>query len=117
MRGAKTQQARIAFEQAETGFKYTQQNILLELNTAKSNYQFAIENYENAKKNLSLSERIEGKNQIKFKEGLSTSFELRQAQIQLYTAQQQYFQSMLEVITSKANLETILNSPKSIQTN
>jgi outer membrane protein len=112
MRGAKTQQARIALEQAETDFKYTQQNILLELNSAKSNYQFAIENYENAKKNLSLSERIEGKNQVKFKEGLSTSFDLRQAQTQLYSAQQQYFQSMLEVITSKANLETILNSPK-----
>lgn len=112
MRGAKTQQARIALDQAKTDFKNTQQNILLELNSAKSNYQFAIENYENAKKNLSLSERIEGKNQVKFKEGLSTSFDLRQAQTQLYTAQQQYFQSMLEVITSKANLETILNTPK-----
>ncbi len=111
MRGARTQQARIALEQAKTDFKYTQQNISLELNTAKSNYLFAIENYENAKKNLSLSERIEGKNQVKFKEGLSTSFDLRQAQTQLYTSQQQYFQSMLEVITSKANLETILNSP------
>lgn len=112
MRGAKTQQARIALDQAKTDFKNTQQNILLELNSAKSNYQFAIENYENAKKNLSLSERIEGKNQVKFKEGLSTSFDLRQAQTQLYTAQQQYFQSMLEVITSKADLETILNTPK-----
>ncbi|MBV1923710.1 MAG: TolC family protein, partial [Flavobacteriaceae bacterium] len=116
MRGARTQQARIALKKAETDFNYTQQNILLELNSAKSNYQFAIEKYENAKKYLTLSERIESKNQVKFKEGLSTSFDLRQAQTQLYIAQQQYFQSMLEVITSKANLETILNSP-TIQTN
>ena len=84
----------------------------MELNTSRSNYQFAIENYGNSKKNLSLAERIEGKNQVKFTEGLATSFELRQAQTQLYTAQQQYFQAMLEVINSKADLETVLNTPQ-----
>ncbi|MDX1783054.1 MAG: TolC family protein, partial [Aequorivita vladivostokensis] len=49
---------------------------------------------------------------IKFTEGLSSSFDLRQAQTQLYTAQQQYFQAMLEVINEKANLETVLNIPQ-----
>jgi len=87
------------------------QNVQLALNTAKSNYQFAIDNYENSKKNILLAERIERKNQVKFIEGLSSSFDLRQAQTQLYQAQQQYFQSMLDVITAKANLETILNTP------
>ena len=111
-RGARTQQAKIALDQAETELIETEQNIRLELNTSKSNYQFAIENYGNSKKNLSLAERIEGKNQIKFTEGLATSFELRQAQTQLYTAQQQYFQAMLEVINSKADLETVLNTPQ-----
>lgn len=111
-RSAKTQRARIALDQAETQLEETIQNIQLKLNTAKSDYQFAIENYENSKKNLSLSERIEGKNQVKFTEGLATSFDLRQAQTQLYTAQQQYFQSMLNLINSKAQLETVLNTPQ-----
>jgi len=111
-RGARTQQAKIALDQAETELIETEQNIRLELNTSRSNYQFAIENYGNSKKNLSLAERIEGKNQVKFTEGLATSFELRQAQTQLYTAQQQYFQAMLEVINSKADLETVLNTPQ-----
>lgn len=111
-RNARTQQAKIALDQAETELEETVQNIRLELNTAKSDYQFAIENYGNSKKNLTLSERIEGKNQIKFSEGLATSFELRQAQTQLYTAQQQYFQSMLNLINSKAQLETVLNTPQ-----
>lgn len=111
-RGARTQRAKIALEQAETQLEETIQNIQLELNTAKSDYQFAIENYDNSKKNLALSERIEGKNQVKFTEGLATSFDLRQAQTQLYTAQQQYFQSMLNLINSKAQLETVLNTPQ-----
>ena len=112
MRSARTQRAKIALDQAETQLEETIQNIKLELNTAKNNYLFSIENYENAKKNIALAERIENKNQIKFTEGLSTSFELRQAQSQLYNAQQQYFQAMLEVINEKANLETVLNIPK-----
>lgn len=112
MRSAKTQQAKIALEKAKTSLDEAVQNIKLEVNTAKSNYQFATENYENSKKNIALAERIEHKNQIKFKEGLSTSFDLRQAQTQLYTAQQQYFQSMLDVITTKATLETVLNKPQ-----
>ena len=112
MRSARTQRAAIALDQAETELIETTENVTLELNTARSNYQFAIEKYENAKKNIALSERVENKNQIKFTEGLSTSFDLRQAQTQLYSAQQQYFQSMLDVINAKAEIETILNTPQ-----
>ncbi|RMA66264.1 TolC family protein [Ulvibacter antarcticus] len=112
MRSAATQRTKIALDQAETQLEETKQNIKLELNTAKSNYQFSLENYENAKKNIGLAERIENKNQIKFTEGLSTSFDLRQAQTQLYNAQQQYIQSMVNLINSKAEIETILNTPE-----
>lgn len=108
-RSAASQRTRIALEQAKTQLEQTKQKIKLELTTAQSNYLFAVENYENSTKNLALAERIEHKNQIKFTEGLSSSFELRQAQTQLYTAQQQYFQAMLNVISQKANLESILN--------
>lgn len=112
MRSASTQRRRIALDQAKTEFEQTEQQIKLDLTAARSNYQFAIENYENSKKNLALAERIEAKNQVKFTEGLASSFDLRQAQTQLYTAQQQYFQAMLNVINEKANLETVLNIPK-----
>ncbi|WP_310991526.1 TolC family protein [Aequorivita marina] len=112
MRSARAQRAEVALDQAKTDFEQSKNQIKLDLTTAKSNYQFAIDKYENAKKNLALAERIEGKNQIKFTEGLSSSFDLRQAQTQLYTAQQQYFQAMLDVINEKANLETVLNLPQ-----
>lgn len=110
MRGANSQRARIALDQAETELEETIQNVQLEFDTAKSNYQFTIEQYENSKKNLTLAQRIERKNQIKFGEGIATSFELRQAQLQLYTAQQQYFNAMLQLVNAKAQLDTILNT-------
>ncbi len=117
LRSARTQQAKIALDQAETNLTRTYQQVLLDINTAKNNYQFAIENYNDNKKNLELSERIEKKNQVKFTEGLATSFDLRLAQIQLYTAQKNYFEAMLRVITTKAELETVLNTPQLKTTN
>lgn len=108
-RSAKTKQAKIALKQAKTQLLETKQKIKLDFNTSKSNYQFALENYENAKKNVALAERIEKKNQIKFKEGLSSSFDLRQAQMQLYSMQQNYLQAMLQVIISHTQLISFLN--------
>ncbi len=110
-RSAKTQQAKIASEQAQTQLQEAIERIKLQTDTAKSDYLFAVENYENTKKNLALAERIEQKNQIKFKEGLATSFELRQAQIQLYSTQQELLQAMQSIIQNKAELETVLNIP------
>ena len=88
----------------------TEQKLQLQIASAKSDYQFAIEDYDNKKQNLNLAERIEKKNQTKFFEGISSSFDLRQAQIQLYAAQQEYLQAMLDVINKKAALETLLNT-------
>ncbi|MCH8535739.1 MAG: TolC family protein [Flavobacteriaceae bacterium] len=110
-RNARTQKAQIALEQAEVELEESIQQLRLETNRAKSNFQFATESYINSQRNLDLAERIEQKNEAKFKEGVSSSFELRQAQQQLYGAQNEYLQAMLEVISSKAELETILNKP------
>lgn len=109
MRSAATQRAEINLEKAKDDLTETEQKLKLQIATAKSEYKFAIEDYQNKKQNLSLAERIEKKNQIKFFEGISSSFELRQAQTQLYSAQQELLQSMLDVINKKAALETVLN--------
>ncbi|WP_179349102.1 TolC family protein [Winogradskyella pacifica] len=111
MRSASTQRAAINLEKAQTELTETEQRIKLQIESAKSDYQFAIEDYANKKENLGLAERIETKNQTKFFEGIGSSFELRQAQTQLYTAQQELLQAMLDVINSKTALETVLNTP------
>ena len=108
-RKAKTAQARIALETADVRLEETKQRLSLLAEKAKNEYQLSIENYTTAKRNVELSERIEKKQRIKFFEGISSSFDLLQAQNQLYTQQQNYVQSMLEVIAKKAALETALN--------
>lgn len=108
-RSAATKRAKINVEKAKEDLIQLEQELQLEIAAAKSNYQFSVEDFEIKKQSLKLAERIERKNEIKFFEGIGSSFDLRQAQTQLYEAQQDYLQSMLEVITKKADLETILN--------
>ena len=110
-RSSKTKQAKIALETADIRLEETKQRLSLLAEKAKSDYQLSIENYSTAKKNVGLAERIEKKQRIKFFEGISSSFDLLQAQNQLYTQQQNYIQSMLDVIAKKATLENALNLP------
>lgn len=108
-RSSRTQQAKIALDQANTQLTETEQKLKLQYSVAKTEYEFSIEEYATAKTNLNLAERIEKKQQIKFTEGLSSSFDYNDAQRQLYTAQQKYLQSMVDVINKKAALEKIIN--------
>jgi outer membrane protein TolC len=108
-RSSRTQQAKIALEQAKTSVTETEQKLKLQFAKAKSDYEFSIEQLATSKSNLNLAERIESKNQIKFKEGLASSFDLTEAQRQLYSAQQTYLQAMLDVINKKATLEKLVN--------
>jgi len=110
LRNAATSRAEINLEKAKIALTETEQKLELQIASAKSDYQFAIEDYDNKKENLALAERIEKKNQTKFFEGIGSSFDLRQAQIQLYAIQNELLQSMYNVISKKAALETVLNN-------
>ena len=107
-RSAKTQQARIEFEKSKIDLSESKKKIIIELHNANSEYEYAVSSYNSAVENVKLAEKIERKNQIKFLEGLISGLDLRQAQIQLYSIQNQLLQSMLEVINKKTNLEIML---------
>lgn len=110
MRSARTQQKQLEYEQALIDLDQTENRVRLEINSARNDYEYSLENYQTQKQNLELAERIEKKNQIKFFEGLGSSFELSEAQRQLFSAQQELLQSMLNVITTKTVLENLLDT-------
>lgn len=108
-RSSRTQQAKIALEKAKTQLTQAEQKLKLQYESTKSDYEFSVEDFTTSKSNLRLAERIEKKQQIKFTEGLSSSFDFNDAQRQLYTAQQKYLQSMVNIINKKAALEKVIN--------
>ena len=109
-RSALSQKAKITVSQAETDLTETQERVFVEVQAAKNEYQLAVENYFTNKENLALAGRIEQKNQTKYFEGIASSFELREAQLQLYSAQNNYLRSIQDVIQKKLYLETLLNT-------
>ena len=112
MRSARTAQKELSYQKSLEDLEQTRNEVKLKITSARNDYRFALDNYSNQQKNLDLAERIEKKNQTKFFEGISTSFDLSSAQQQLFSAQQQYLQAMLDVITSKAALEKVLDTTK-----
>ena len=112
-RTASSQKAKISLDQAITQLEETQSKIRIEVNAALNEYQLSIDNYYTEKENLRLAESIEQKNQSKFYEGMVNSFELRMAQLQLYTAQSNFVAAIQKVITNKIALETLLNQSNS----
>lgn len=108
-RAAKTQQAKIELDKATRQVTETEQKLTVALQDARNDYQFAIDSYYISKNNLELAERIESKENIKFFEGISSSFDLSNAQNQLYGRQRGYLESIQYLINSKVTLENALN--------
>jgi outer membrane protein len=89
-----------------------EQGLIMEFETAKSSYQTAYSNYSANKESMELSKKVYDKSVIKYKEGVSTSFELTQNQSQFLTAESNYYNSVLSLLNAKAKLDRILSAAK-----
>ncbi len=89
-----------------------EQGLVMEFETAKSSYQTAYSNYTTNKESMDLARKVYDKSVIKYKEGVSTSFELTQNQAQFLTAESNYYNSVLSLLNAKAKLDRILSSSK-----
>ncbi len=101
--------AKLNWDVSENSLKDIEQQLKLDLKKAKSEYILAAETYENRKQNLALAEKIERKNSIKFTQGMASSIDLRTVQVQLYSSQQDYIESIIDVINKKVALKNLLN--------
>jgi outer membrane protein TolC len=110
MRLSKMGQARIEYEKAKTNSIQTEQSLILQAQTASSNFNSAIDNYNNQKKSLALANSIHNKTIKKYTEGLVSSMELTQSQSQMLSAEGVYIKSILELLNSKSALKKALGN-------
>ena len=106
-RTVRFQQAKLDMENARIDLTEKEKQLQLQFDKARNEYEHSIENYNIAKENLRLAEKIEHKEQIKFKEGVGNSFQWHQAQMQLFSSQQQFLQSVIDIIRRKTELENL----------
>ena len=112
MRNARVSEAKFDFMKSQLAKADAEQALIMEFETAKSNYQTAFSNFNTNKESMDLSKKVYDKTVIKYKEGVSSSFELTQNQNQFLTAESNYYNSVLSMLNAKAKLDRILSSSK-----
>jgi outer membrane protein len=109
MRNAQVSQAKFDLQKSRLLKENTEQGLILAFETARSSYQTAYSNFITNRESMELSRKVYNKTVIKYKEGVSSSFELTQNQNQFLTAESNYYNSVLTLLNSKANLDRILS--------
>ncbi len=80
----------------------------LQFEAARSAFNAAVSDEAIAKRTGALSEKIFNTNSIKFKEGVGNSFELVQSETENVSNQLKYIQSVLTLLSTKADLDKAL---------
>lgn len=101
----RVQQNKIKISQIQNDYEFLQNNIDLEILTARTNLENAIIDFNTQKENMSLSEEVYNVTKIKYQEGLGSNLEVIEADAAFKFAQNNYYNSMYEVLLSKIELE------------
>ena len=112
MRNARVSEAKLAVDKAQLARETAEQGLIMEFETAKSSYQTAYSNFNTNRESMDLSKKVYERTVIKYKEGVSSSFELTQNQNQYLTAESNYYNSVLSLLNAKAKLDRILSASK-----
>jgi len=109
-RNSKISQAKYDLEKSRLNKENAEQGLIMDFETAMSSYQTAFSNFTTNKESLTLSKKVYDKTVIKYREGVSSSFELTQNQNQFLTAESNYYNSVLSLLNAKAKLDRILET-------
>ncbi len=101
--------AEVELAQLNANSNMAKQGAQLAYKNAQTAYLTALKSVENAKASLELSNKIFAKTNLKFKEGIGTSFELTQVNNQVLQAQGGYVQALLQMLNAKDQLQKALN--------
>lgn len=106
----KVQQRQLELEKITNTKNSVANGLQLEFVNARNEMASAYDKFLNEKKNIELTNRIYEKTLIKYKNGLSSSLDLTNAQNQYLTAQSNYYTAMYSLITAKNKLDKLTNN-------
>ena len=105
---AKTQQARLIYEQAKNDKNQITANLKLAFLASQSNYLNAISNYNHEQNNVILSKKIYDKTLEKYREGLVSSIELSEAGNDYLETSTNLSQSIYNLLINNLNYQRCL---------
>ena len=105
----RVQQAKLDLQKVELSKTQVERQLKINADRSRSDYIFALQQFENSKENWELAQRIYRKTEIKYREGINSSTDLTQANNQLNESLGNYIQSALQLLQAKAQLNQALN--------
>jgi len=108
-RNVQVQQRVMELEKIRNTKANVSQGLQLDFINSRNNLNTAYDKFNMERKNIELTERIYNKTLLKYKEGVSSSMDLTNAQNQFLTAQSNYFNALYSLLSSKNKLEKLLD--------
>lgn len=105
---SRIERAQVAKEKAIVQKEDVERGLKFQVEMARTNFKNTYDRLQRIKSNLTLAEKIHQTVKIKFKEGVGTSFEVIQAEGDLYSAQSSYAQALYDYLKAKADFELAL---------
>jgi outer membrane protein TolC len=110
MRNAKVNQAKINYEKAGSVKWQASQGLILQFEETKAALSNAIDKYTTQKENLALANKVLNRALIRYQQGTISGMELSQTQNQFFTAQTEYFTSIVQLINSYNKMTRMLKN-------
>ncbi len=105
---SKVSQQRIELDKVQNSKIQLSENLNMQVIKARLEFQNAHDSYLLQQSNKELARKIYNDYKIKYKEGMSTSLELTQAQVQYLNTEQSYFQAIFNLLDAKNKLDKAL---------
>ncbi|HEY8400409.1 MAG TPA: TolC family protein [Cytophagaceae bacterium] len=109
-KSARIQQSKIRTLQQEENINLLKQSINLEVSNSLAQYKNTRSRIEAEKANVALAQEVYEITQLEFREGVSTSTDLVEAELSLRQAQNMYTRTLLDLYTARLNHEKSLGN-------
>ncbi len=109
MRHSKVEQKKLELYQIQNNREIVSDQLLMQEKQLRYNLTSALEQYESQKANMELAQRIYNNTELKFRQGVASSFDLIQANSNLLQAQNGYISAAMELMQSKLKFDKLLN--------
>lgn len=107
-RHAKVKQAQFELEKTRVAEEQLKSSLEIEFETTLKDYENALLNYGNTRKNKEIASKIFRRTGIKYREGVASSLDLLNTHNQYLSAQSQYINAALQVLKMGVSLESLL---------
>ncbi|MDO9510256.1 MAG: TolC family protein [Bacteroidales bacterium] len=104
-RMAKVSQKKLAYKQVQNSREFVSRSLSLQAQQYQYDLGIKMSMYQNQKKSMDLSKQIYERTLLKYKEGVSSSMDLMNAQNQYLLSLSSYYQSIFDMIKSKNKLD------------